>query len=137
MFSEYVYGDTFNQRELDSDVFAEHFNANMIDGYQRSKDSEEDCYNAWQYWDDTLMFADWLNWRFEEDGYLDYDNNVQDGTFVWMQDYEKLVVLPGDNELPSDVVAMFDRDSLYETVYAEGIVRDGTFYATVIARELD
>lgn len=137
MFTNYVDGDTFNQRELDSDVFAEYFNAHKIDGYQRSKDREEDCYNAWQYWDDTLMFADWLNWRFEEDGYLDYDNNVQDGTFVWVQDYEKLVVLPGDNELPSDVVAMFDRDSLYETVYAEGIVRDGTFYAIVIAKELD
>ena len=54
-----------------------------------------------------------------------------------MQDYEQCVVLPGDNELPSDVVAMFDRDSLYETVYAEGIVRDGVFYATTIARELD
>ena len=137
MFSEYVDGDTFNQRELDSDVFAESFNANEIDGYRRSKDPEEDCYNAWQYWDDTLMFADWLNWRFEEDGYLDYDDNPQDGMFVWVQDYEQCVVLPGDNELPSDVVAMFDRDSLYETVYAEGIVRDGIFYATTIARELD
>lgn len=137
MFSEYVYGDTFNQRELDSDVFAESFNAHEIGGYRRSKDPEEDCYNAWQYWDDTLMFADWLNWRFEEDGYLDYDDNPQDGTFVWVQDYEQCVVLPGDNELPSDVVAMFDRDSLYETVYAEGIIRDGIFYATTIARELN
>lgn len=137
MFDDYVYGDTFNQHELDSDVFAEHFNANKIDGYQRSKDSEEDCYNAWQYWDDTLMFENWLNWRLEEDGYLDYDNNPQDGAFVWVQDYEKIVVLPGDNELPTDIAATFDRDSLYETVYAEGIVRDGVFYATTIARELD
>lgn len=137
MFSNYVDGDTFNQRELSDDVFAEQFSANEIEGYRRSKDSEEDCYNAWEYWDDTLMFSDWLEWRFEEDGYLGYDDNPQDGTFVWMQDYEQLVVLPGDNELPSDVVAMFDRDSLYEVVYAEGTVRDGTFYATVIARELD
>ena len=131
MFSNYVDGDTFNQRELSDDVFAEQFSANEIEGYRRSKDSEEDCYNAWEYWDDTLMFSDWLEWRFEEDGYLGYDDNPQDGTFVWMQDYEQLVVLPGDNELPSDVVAMFDRDSLYEVIYAEGIVRDGTFYATV------
>lgn len=137
MFSNYVDGDTFNQHELSDDVFAEQFNANEIEGYRRSKDSEEDCYNAWEYWDDTLMFSDWLEWRFEEDGYLGYDDNPQDGTFVWMQDYEQCVVLPGDNELPSDVVAMFDRDSLYEVVYAEGVVRDGTFYATVIARELD
>lgn len=84
-----------------------------------------------------VVLSDWLEWRFEEDGYLGYDDNPQDGTFVWMQDYEQCVVLPGDNELPSDVVAMFDRDSLYETVYAEGIVRDGVFYATTIARELD
>ena len=137
MFSEYVDGDTFNQRELDSDVFAESFNANEIDGYRRSKDSEEDCYNAWEYWDEKGLFSDWLEWRFEEYGYLGYDDNPQDGMFVWMQDYEQCVVLPGDNELPSDVVAMFDRDSLYETVYAEGIVHDGVFYATTIARELD
>ena len=137
MFAHYVDGDVFNQRELDSDVFAESFNANEIDGYRRSTDSEEDCYNAWEYWDDKGLFSDWLEWRFEEDGYLGYDDNPQDGTFVWMQDYEQCVVLPGDNELPSDVVAMFDRDSLYETVYAEGIVRDGVFYATTIARELD
>lgn len=137
MFSNYVDGDTFNQHELDSDVFAEHFNANEIDGYRRSKDSEEDYYNAWEYWDEKGLFSDWLEWRFEEDGYLGYDDNPQDGTFVWMQDYEQCVVLPGDNELPPDVVAMFDRDSLYETVYAEGIVRDGVFYATTIARELD
>lgn len=136
MFAHYVLGDTFNQHELDSDVFGEAFTANEIDGYQRSKDSEEDCYNAWEYWDENELFYEWLKWRFEEDGYTDYDDNPQDGTFVWMKDYEKLAVLPGDNELPSDVVAMFDRDSLYETVYAEGVVRDGTFYATTIAREL-
>lgn len=137
MFAHYVDGDVFNQRELDSDVFAESFNADEIDGYRRSKDSEEDCYNAWEYWDEKGLFSDWLERRFEEDGYLGYDNNPQNGTFVWMQDYEQCVVLPGDNELPSDVVAMFDRGSLYETVYAEGIVRDGVFYATTIARELD
>lgn len=137
MFNNYVDGDTFNQRDLDDDVFAEAFNENEIEGYQHSKDPETDYDNAWEYWDNTGMFSDWLEWRFEEDGYLGYDDNPQDGMFVWMQDYEQCVVLPGDNELASDVVAMFDRDSLYETVYAEGIVRDGVFYATVIARELD
>lgn len=137
MFNNYVDGDTFNQGELSDDVFAEQFNTNIIEGYQRSKDPDEDCWNAWEYWDDKGLFADWLDWRFEEDGYTDYDNNPQDGTFVWMQDYEKLAVLPSDSGLPSDVVAMFDRDSLYETVYAQGIVRDGVFYATIIARELD
>lgn len=137
MFSSYVLGDTFCLHDLDGDVFGETFTMNEIDGYPRSKDSEEDCYNAWQYWDDNSMFADWLEWRFEEDGYVMWDNNPQDGTFVWIKDYEQCVVLHSDSELPTDVVATFDRDSLYETEYAEGIVRDGVFYATVIARELD
>lgn len=137
MFSSYVLGNMFCLHDLDGDVFGEAFTMNEIDGYQRSKDSEEDCYNAWQYWDDNSMFADWLEWRFEEDGYVMWDNNPQDGTFVWIKDYEQCVVLHGDSELPTDVVATFDRDSLYETEYAEGIVRDGVFYATVIARELD
>ena len=50
-----------------------------------------------------------------------------------------LVVQPSDSkvELPTEVVATFDRDSLYEMEYAQGIVRDGIFYATTIARELD
>lgn len=137
MFDNYVDGDTFNQEELNGDVFAELLITNEIEGYPRSKDPEEDCYNAWQYWDDNNLFGDWLDWRLEEDGYTDYDDNPQDGTFVWLSDHEKLAVLPGDSDLPSDVVAMFDRDSLYETVYAQGVVRDGTFYCTVIARELD
>lgn len=137
MFKNYVYGDTFNQRELCDDVFAEQFNANEIDGYRHSKDPEEDYYNAWEYWEDKDMFRDWLEWQFEEDGYLSYDNNLQDGTFVWMRDYEQLVVKSGDSELPSDVVAKFSRDTLYETVYAEGVVLYGVFYATTIARELD
>lgn len=138
MFSNYVDGDTFNQRELDSDVFAEYFNANEIDGYRRSKDSEEDCYNAWEYWDNSEMFWGWLTDRVKEFGFVDYAKHPQNGTFMWIQAEEMLVVCQDTAvELPTDIVATFDRDSLYETEYAEGIVRDGIFYATVIARELD
>lgn len=137
MFENFVNGDTFSQEDLESDVFRELFNANEIDGYQRSKDPETAYENAWQYWYDNNLFADWLEWRFEQDSYTDYDDNSQDGTFVWMKDYEQCVVKGGDSDIPQGVVAMFDRGSLYETIYAEGIVRDGTFYATVIARELD
>lgn len=137
MFSDWVDGDTFNLTELSDDVFNEQFDSNNIDGYQRSKDSEIDAENAWEYWDDNSLLYDFLENLFEELGYVNWDDNIRDGRFIWIQDYEMLVVKPSDSGLPTDVAATFDRDSLYECQYAQGVVRNGVFYATIIARELD
>lgn len=137
MFSEWVEGDTFNMRELSDDIFREEFEANNIEGYQRSKDSETDAMNAWEHWDEQDLFRDFLENLFEGTGYVEWDDNPGNGQFIWIQDYEMLVVQPSDSELPIDIAATFDRDSLYECQYAQGVVRDGVFYATVVARELD
>lgn len=137
MFSDWVDGDTFNLHELSDDIFNEQFSSNNIDGYQRSKDSETDAMNAWEYWDDNSLLHGFLENLFEELGYVEWDDKPSDGRFIWIQDYEMLVVMPSDSELPEDVAAMFDRDSLYECQYAQGVVRDGAFYCTVVARELN
>lgn len=137
MFSDWVDGDTFNLNELSEDIFREQFESNSIEGYQRSKDSETDAENAWAYWDDNVLLHDFLENLFETIGYVEWDDNPNDGRFIWIQDYEMLVVKPSDSELPMDVAATFDRDSLYECQYAQGVVRDGVFYCTVVARELD
>lgn len=137
MFSDWVNGDTFNLHELSEDIFNEQFSCNNIDGYQRSKDSETDAMNAWEYWEDNNLFHDFLENLFEELGYVEWDDKPSDGQFIWIQDYEMLVVLPSDRELPTEITATFNRDSLYECQYAQGIVRDGAFYCTVVARELN
>ena len=137
MFSDWVNGDTFNLHELSEDIFREEFNSNNIEGYQRSKDPETDAENAWAYWDDNELFHDFLENLFESIGYAEWDDKPSDGRFIWIQDYEMLIIRPGEYELPVDVAATFDRDSLYECQYAQGVVRDGVFYATTIARELD
>ena len=137
MFSEWVEGDTFNLHELSDDIFREEFEANNIEGYQRSKDSETDAMNAWEYWDEQDLFRGFLENLFEGAGYVEWDDNPGNGRFIWIQGYEMLVVQPSDSELPIDIAATFDRDSLYECQYAQGVVRDGVFYATVVARELD
>lgn len=137
MFSDWVNGDTFNLHELSEDIFNEQFSCNNIDGYQRSKDSETDAMNAWEYWDESSLLHGFLENLFEELGYVEWDDKPAGGRFIWIQDYEVLVVLPSDRELPEDVAATFDRDSLYECQYAQGIVRDGVFYCTVVARELN
>ena len=137
MFSDWIAGDTFNLRELSDDIFREEFEANNIEGYQRSKDSETDAMNAWAYWDEQDLLRDFLENLFETSGYVNWDDKPSDGRFIWIQDYEMLVVLPIGRELPTDVTATFDRDSLYECQYAQGVVRDGVFYCTVVARELD
>lgn len=137
MFSDWVDGDTFNLHELSDDIFREEFEANNIEGYQRSKDSETDAMNAWEYWDEQDLLRDFLENLFETIGFVEWDDNPDNGQFIWIQDYEMLVVKPSERELPTDVVATFDRDSLYECQYAQGVVRDGVFYCTVVARELD
>ena len=137
MFSDWVNGDTFNLHELSDDIFREEFEANNIEGYQRSKDSEIDAMNAWQYWYEQGLLRDFLEAMFESIGYVEWDDKPSDGRFIWIQDYEMLVVKPGNSELPTDVAATFDRDSLYECQYAQGVVRDGVFYCTVVAREVD
>ena len=137
MFSDWVSGDTFNLRELNDDIFNEQFNCNNIDGYQRSKDSEVDAENAWEYWYENNLLYDFLESLFETIGFVEWDDKPSDGRFIWIQDYEMLVVKPSDSELPTDVAATFDRDSLYECQYAQGVVRDGVFYCTVVARELN
>lgn len=137
MFSDWVGGDTFNLRELSDDIFREVFEANNIEGYQRSKDSETDAMNAWEYWDEQDLLRDFLENLFETSGYVEWDDNPDNGQFIWIQDYEMLVVKPSERELSTDVAATFDRDSLYECQYAQGVVRDGVFYCAVVARELD
>lgn len=137
MFSEWVEGDTFNLRELSDDIFREEFEANNIEGYQRSRDSETDAENAWEYWDEQDLLRDFLENLFEGTGYVEWDDNPGNGQFIWIQDYEMLVVKPSERELPTDVAATFDRDSLYECQYAQGVVLDGVFYCTVVAREFD
>ena len=118
-------------------IFREEFEANNIEGYQRSKDSETDAENAWEYWDENNLLYDFLENLFETIGFVEWDDKPSDGRFIWIQDYEMLVVKSCDIELPTDVAATFYRDSLYECQYAQGVVRDGVFYCTVVARELD
>lgn len=137
MFSDWVDGDTFNLNELSEDIFREQFGSNSIDGYQRSKDSETDAENAWAYWDDNDLLQGFLENLFETIGLVEWDDKPSDGRFIWIQDYEMLAVKSSDSELPTNVTATFDRDSLYECQYAQGVVRDGVFYCSVVARELD
>lgn len=138
MFAHYVLDGVFCWRKAERDTFDELFCAREIGDYPRSKDSEEDYYNAWDYWDNSDMFWERLTDKVKEFGFVDYDKHPQNGPFMWIQAEEMLVVCPDTAvELPTDIVATFDRDSLYETEYAEGIVRNGVFYATIIARELD
>ena len=137
MFINWVDGDTFNLTGLSEDIFRKQFGSNSIEGYQRSKDSETDAENAWAYWDDNDLLYDFLENLFESIGFVEWDDKPSDGRFIWIQDYEMLAVKPGDSELPTNVAATFDRDSLYECQYAQGVVRDGVFYCTVVARELN
>lgn len=137
MFASYVLDGVFCWHEVEDDVFSELYCAREIGDYHRGTDPESDYYNALDYWSNSEMFYEWLVDHTKQDGFVDYDKQPQNGTFMWIQAEEMPVVQPSESRLPSEVVATFDRDSLYETEYAEGIVRDGVFYATTIARELD
>lgn len=141
MFAHYVCEDVFCWHECECDVFDELFCAREIGDYHHGTDPDSDYDNAWEYWANSDMFWEWLTDKIKEFDFVDYDKHAQDGTFMWIQAEEMLVVCPNGSgtkvELPTEIVSTFDRNSLYETEYAEGIVKNGVFYATIIARELD
>ena len=136
MFAEFVEGTTFNLKDLEEKIFEELMYSGDISGYQAYGDPDEDYDSAWELFVEQRLFDAFLLDLFDEMGYREYSG--QNGKFIWIKDLDVLVVREQDDlKLSSTPVVSCTEFSLDELTYAEGIVKNGTFYAIAIARELN
>ena len=136
MFTEFVEGTTFNLKDLEEKIFEELMYSGDISGYQTYGDPDEDYDSAWELFVEQRMFDAFLSDLFDEMEYNEYSG--QNGKFIWIKALDVLVVSERDDlKLSSTPVATCTESSLDKLTYAEGIVKNKTFYATTIAKELN
>lgn len=127
MLKDWVEGPTVKLGEFKEDLFYELYH----DGEFKPDTDWETLHDDWIR---GLGFHQWWNEMLPTTGWVEY--TCQNGRFLWVKDWTTLVVIPGPVELPTfDIKATFHRDSLEEIEYAEGIVKDGVFYAEITATE--
>jgi hypothetical protein len=127
MLKDCVEGSTVKLEEFKEDLFYEMYH----DGEFKPDTDWEILHDDWIR---GLGFTQWWNEMLPSLGYVEYTG--QDGRFLWVKDWATLVVIPGVHELPTfDIKATFNEGSLEDIEYAEGVVKDGIFYAGIIATE--
>jgi hypothetical protein len=126
MLEDWVEGSTVKLEEFKEDLFYELYH----DGEFKPDTDWETLHDDWIR---GLGFTQWWNEMLPAIGYVGYA--CQNGRFLWVKDWTTLVVIPGVHELPTDIKATFNEDSLEEFEYTEGVVKDRIFYAESIATE--
>lgn len=132
MLKDWVEGSTVKLEEFKEDLFYEFYNDNQLEPVSSDPDMN------WEFLHDDWIrgrgFTQWWDEALPSIGYEEYRG--QDGRFLWVKDWVTLVVARVTVELSTfDIKGAFNEDSLEEVEYAEGIVKDGIFYAEVIATE--
>lgn len=124
MLKDWVEGSTIELEEFKGAIF-----------YELHYDCDDAEWDAWHDdWFRGLGFTQWWNEMLPSLGYVEYTG--QDGQFLWVKDWATLVVVPGPVELlAANIKATFNEDSLDKIEYAEGVVKNGVFYAGIMAAE--
>ena len=127
MLKGWVEGSTIKLEEFKEDIFYELYH----NGEFKPDTDWETLHDDWIR---GLGFTQWWNEMLPTIGCV--GDACQNGRFLWVRDWATLVVIPGVDELPTfDIKATLNEDSLEEIEYAEGVVKDRTFYAEIIATE--
>lgn len=127
MLKDWVEGSTVKLEEFKEDLFYELYH----EGEFKPDTDWETLHDVWIR---CLGFTQWWNEALPSVGYEEYDG--QNGRFLWVKDWATLVVIPGPVELlAADIKATFNQHTLDKIEYAEGVVKDGIFYAGIIATE--
>lgn len=127
MLKDWVEGSTVKLEEFKEEIFYELYH----DGEFKPDTDWETLHDDWIR---GLGFTQWWNELLPAIGWVEYA--CQNGRFLWVKDWATLVVIPGVHELPTfDIKAIINENSLEETEYAEGVVKDHIFYAEIIATE--
>lgn len=132
MLKDWTEGSTVKLEEFKEDIFYELYNDNQLE--PMSSDPEMNWEALHDDWIRGRGFTQWWDEALTSIGYKEY--NGQNGQFLWVKDWATLVVIPTSIKLPThDINAVFNEDSLEEVEYAKGTVKNGIFYAEVVATE--
>lgn len=129
MLKDWVEGSTVKLEEFKEDIFYELY-------YDDEFKPDTDWETLHDDWIRGLGFHQWWNEALPSIGFEEYTD--QDGQFLWVKDWATLVVIPGPVELlAADIKATFNQCTLDKIEYAEGVVKNGIFYARIIATEMN
>lgn len=125
MLEEYVENEAFNLEQLEEDLFDRYYGDHLFD-YDTSKNPEHDYTNAKWTWEWNSLFVQAIREQLEDGGYRSsevYGN----GRFVWIREFDLLMVRPESGVVPGDVKS-FSMEELEDAEYASGLMCDGLFY---------
>lgn len=125
MLEEYIKDEALDLKELEEDLFNREYADSTFD-YAWSQNPEHDYINARDTWIWDGLFEQTLRERLEDDGYRSsevYGN----GSFVWIREFDLLMVRPGSDVVP-DAAFSFNRLELDDIEFATGVACDGFFY---------
>jgi hypothetical protein len=125
MLEEHIENGAFDLKELEEDLFATAYQDCTFD-YSWSRDPDRDYENARYVWNWDSLFEQTLRERLEDAGYRASDGHAR-GRFVWIREFDLLMVCPGSEAVP-DATLSFNRLEIDDIEFATGVVRDGLFY---------
>ena len=125
MLEEYVENGAFNLEALEEDLFGKYYNEHLFD-YDTSRYPDLDYENARCTWEWNSLFEQAIRERLEDEGYRSSDGHAR-GQFVWIREFDLLMVRPGSDTVP-DAAFSFNRLEIDDIEFATGVVCDGLFY---------
>ena len=125
MLEEYIENGAFNLEALEEDLFDRYYNECLFD-YDTSRDDEIDYENARWTWGWNSLFEQVVREQLEDAGYRASDGHAR-GQFVWIREFDLLMVRPGSDTVPYAAFS-FNRLEIDDIEFATGVVCDGLFY---------
>ena len=125
MLEEYIKDEALDLKEFEEDLFDRYYVNRLLD-YDTSRYPDLDYENARWTWEWNSLFEQAIRERLEDEGYRSSDGHAR-GQFVWIREFDLLMVRPGSGMVP-DATLSFNRLEIDDIEFAAGVVRDGLFY---------
>lgn len=125
MLEEYIENGVFNLEALEEDLFSKYYEGHLFD-YDTSRCPEIDWENARWTWELHSLYEQAIREQLEDAGYRTSDGHAR-GRFVWIREFDLLMVRPGSDVIP-DAAFSFNRLEIDDIEFATGVVCDGLFY---------
>ena len=125
MLEEYIENGAFDLKEFEDDLFDRYYEDHLFD-YDTSRYPDLDYENARWTWEWNSLFEEAVREQLEDADYRASDGHAR-GQFVWIREFDLLMVRPGGDVVP-DATFSFNRLEIDDIEFATGVVCDGLFY---------